>query len=83
MTQRLTLSQMAERLHISTKTLRREVKAKAIPFYLVGKRMRFDPFEVEAYFRITEKEPESNVVFLPVSKRKGKVITSKRFAEAV
>lgn len=78
----LTLSEMAERLKLSTKTFRNDVRARSIPFVPAGKRMRFDPYVVLAYLETTEQPIESNVVKLPVIK-KGKVkIVSSRFAEA-
>jgi excisionase family DNA binding protein len=81
-TTRLTLSEMAERLNTSVKTFRRDVKEKSIPYYPVGKRMRFDPVLVEEYLKSTEEEVRSNVVYLPVPKKRRKVITSQKFAEA-
>ena len=81
MAERLTLSQMAKRLQTTEKTFRTDVRDKGIPFIAVGKRKRFDPAVVEAYLMVTEKPAESNVRLFPVKRRK-KVVTSKRFAEA-
>lgn len=77
---KLTLTEMACRLGISTKTFRNDVREKRIPFYPAGKRMRFDPFEVEAYLRTQEEPIKSNVIVLP---KRRKVVASKKFAEAV
>jgi excisionase family DNA binding protein len=79
---RLTLEQMAERLQTSAKTFSKDVKEKGIPFYPVGKRMRFDPYEVEAYLRTTETPVTSNVIHMPVTKRKPGKVVSPKFAEA-
>lgn len=79
----LTLSQMAERLGITTKTFRKDVTSKGIPYYSVGKRMRFDPEAVKAYLNTTETEQKSNVVVMVRPKRRKGPVVSKRFAEAV
>lgn len=74
---------MAKRLGVSSKTFRSSITDQGIPFYRVGKRMRFDPYEVAAYIRDTEKPEKSNVILLASHKRKRKPVTSKKFAEAV
>ena len=52
--ERLSLSQMAERLKISPRTLRRHIPKLNIPFIRVGRTMLFDPVKVELYLECTE-----------------------------
>lgn len=80
---KLTLAEMAKRLGISTKTFSRQVHDMRIPYYPAGKRMRFDPFEVEAYIRTAKEPVDSTVRLLPVAKKSRRKVVSQRFAEAV
>lgn len=75
----LTPGEMAGRLKISTKTLKRRVRDLKIPHILIGKLMRFDRATVEAF-----------LVMVPASapvtqkpKRRNKIhdASSGRFAE--
>jgi excisionase family DNA binding protein len=45
----LTMQEAADRLNISTKLLRAEVRARRLRFILVGKRRRFTPQDLEDY----------------------------------
>lgn len=82
MSKPLTLKAMAERLDTTEKTFRADVRDKGVPFIWVGKRRKFDPDEVIPYLKTTEQPEVSNVVAFPVPKKRRKVVTSKRFAEA-
>lgn len=52
----LSLSEMADRLKISTRTLRRHIPKLNIPFIRVGRQYLFDPAKVELYLECTETE---------------------------
>lgn len=47
----LTLSQMAEQLNCSVRTLSKDIKEKQVPYTVVGRSMRFDPLEVKEHLR--------------------------------
>ncbi len=83
----LTLAQMAERLSVSPKTLKKYATiADGIPHVCIGRNMRFRPDEVEAHLvasRASETAMRSNVrVFPVVKKRRQKSVISIKFAEA-
>ena len=80
----LTLGEMADYLGVSAQTFRRDVKDKAIPHLIVGKRARFDPARVQAYL-FAKAETPSNVVQLRIEKPKRKTTpaVASRFAEKV
>lgn len=73
-TKRLTLAEMAKRLNVTPKTLRKAIREKRIAFFRIGKSMRFDPIEVEAFFRVEQAAKKPMV-------RKGVVNSPGRFAE--
>lgn len=56
MDQKLTLNEMAERLKISPKTLKKYVTEYQIPHIGIGRLMRFDGVKVETYLENLEKE---------------------------
>lgn len=56
----LTISQMADRLGVSAKVFRAEVRRKQIPHIQIGKRMRFDPERVEAWLERFVEISEDN-----------------------
>ena len=77
----VTLSAMAERLLISTKTLKKYIKRLDIPHFEIGRSIRLDPIVVESYFRAMPKEQAKVIQFNPV--KRGKVKAKGRFAQAV
>ena len=80
---RLTLSEMAAHLQVSSKTFAKDARERGIPYIAVGKRRRYDPAAVEAFLAAVDAAPVSNVYrFKPAKKRKASAIKSK-FAEAV
>jgi excisionase family DNA binding protein len=56
--QLLTIDQLAERLGITVRHVRRLVSNKQVPYYKVGKLVRFDPTEIAAWLR-TRRVPGS------------------------
>jgi hypothetical protein len=84
MADRLTLAKMAKRLNQCSKTFRKTVEEKRVPFIPKGKRgMLFDPEATEAYLTTTIDAERSNVVTFRPTKRKRVAVVSKKFAEAV
>jgi excisionase family DNA binding protein len=79
----LSPEQMAKDLGVCVKTFSGDVRSKGIPFVLVGKRKRFDPAVVRAYLTTKDEPLKSNVIAMPVRKKGRKVVTSRKFAEAV
>lgn len=73
--ERLSLSEMAERLKISPRTLRRHIPKLNIPFIRVGRTMVFDPAKVELYLECTENEAR------PVRKVSSRVPVVNKYAE--
>jgi excisionase family DNA binding protein len=49
--QLLTIDQLAERLGITVRHVRRLVANKQVPYYKVGKLVRFDPNEITGWLR--------------------------------
>jgi excisionase family DNA binding protein len=45
----LTIDELAERLDVSTRHVRRLVAEKRVPYLKVGKFIRFDPAEISAW----------------------------------
>jgi excisionase family DNA binding protein len=78
--QNLTPTEMANALGISTKTFLRDVAEKGIPYFLVGKRKRFDPEQVNQFLR--RYKPERKVLAFPVLQKRRRSVISKKFAEA-
>jgi excisionase family DNA binding protein len=70
----LSLDAMAERLHISPRTLRRHIPKLNIPFIKIGRQMLFDPGKVELYLQCTEPERK------PVRKLSGRVPSVNKYA---
>lgn len=81
----LTIREMAERLSVSVKTLRRDVREKQIPFITVGRSMRFDPAAVICHLKARSAEaamPSVKPVGVKLPRvKKGKAAS--RFAEAM
>jgi hypothetical protein len=81
-TDKLTLSQMAERYNKTAKTFRKHVIDLGIPHERLGRSMYFDPNVVSAYLLVTEKEEKPKVKLLPVRQAKRNNVVSMKFAEA-
>lgn len=78
----LTPDEMAGRLKISVKTLKKYVAEFHIPHTLVGRFMRFNPATVEACLAARPVEPSNVVRFNPVGK-KSLTTEKSKFAQAV
>jgi excisionase family DNA binding protein len=61
MNQKLTLNEMADRLKVTPKTLKKYVFEYQIPHIGIGRLMRFDAVKVETYLEHLEKEKTAKV----------------------
>lgn len=84
MSRRLTLSEMAAHLGLSTKTLSKYVRADAIPHLRVGRQMRFDLAQVEKHFQ-ARKEPIADPKRQRVgpARLKGQAVAGNAFSRAL
>ena len=78
---RLTLSEMSERLHRSTKTFRKYVLQYDIPHIRLGRDLLFDEKEVVAHLQGVSDIKRERRTALAVRVKRGTV--SNRFAEKV
>jgi len=74
----LTVEEAAERLGTSTRFVRRLVAERRIAYFKVGRHIRLDPADVEAFIAVSRVEVRpSSVAALP-RRRSGRIPSSRR-----